>query len=242
MNRYTWIGCLLPAMILVFSAAHVGAEGVNARLIPTGSVELLADGKTVNTFKSEVPLPDGLLLVADGACLVQTGGIQLVARDKTVFAVVESAGRWNLTIKQGHVDFALRADAKPVTFITPHKTIDSRRAVVPASDAGPVRGYVEVTAQDTRFVVTDGSLPTSGTGAAALAPPGQGIVPAQATGGVAAVGGSAGAVGSDGGTFLGLSTPQLVVGGVATAGIITGVTVAATSSSGGERTRQVSPF
>jgi hypothetical protein len=214
------------ALLTVFFSAHVNAEELGSRLIPGGTVELIADGKAVTKFQSEVPLPDGLLMVVEGNCVVQTGGVQLVARDKSVFALSEGPQHWNLTIKQGHVDFALRPDAKPVTFMTPHKTIESQQAIAPASTSGLVRGYVNVTDQDTQFVVTQGSLRTA---SATVGPrdvqKGQGVMLAVADGGI----GPATAV-----TTTTISTTGFVIGGVVTAAIVTGAVVANVESGGDE--------
>ncbi len=233
MKKVLCVGLFALAVLSICCTAPVNAEELGARLIPDGTVELIADGKTVSKFKSEVPLPDGLLMVAEGNCVVQTGGIQLMARDKSVFALSEGAQHWDLTIKQGHVDFALRANAKPVTFTTPHKTIDSQQAIVPASGNGLVRGYVEVTEKETQFIVTEGSPRAVSSSAPQATQQGQGITLAQATGGM---GGKP--PGGSGGNS-GIPTEAWIAGGVAGAGLVTAIAVAASQGGGG---KEESPF
>lgn len=234
MKRAIFVGLFSLVVLSICWSTLVNAEELGARLIPDGTVELIADGKTVNKFQSEVPLPDGLLMVAEGNCVVQTGGIQLMARDKSIFALSEGAQQWDLTVKQGHVDFALRANAKPVTFTTPHKIIDSQQAIVPASGNGLVRGYVEVTEKETQFIVTQGSPRAVSSSAPQAIQQGQGITLAQATGGM---GGNP--PGGSGGNTGVISTEALVVGGGVSAGIITGIAIAASQGGG---SKEESPF
>ncbi|MDY0041893.1 MAG: hypothetical protein RBS57_16390 [Desulforhabdus sp.] len=161
MNGKAWfVGFIFIALFMAFSTPVSGDE-LNARLIPGGTVSMIADGKQVHQFKSEVPLPDGLLMVGEGSCVVQTKGLQLMVSDRSIFALAEGEKNWDLTVKKGHVDFVLRTNAKPITFSTPHDVIESRQSMVKASSAGLVRGYIEVTEDETKLVVTEGALQAS---------------------------------------------------------------------------------
>lgn len=175
MKQKACIGSVIFTALLIGCCTLAIAGEPVARLIPGGMVSMVVDGKEVNRFKSEVPLPDGLLMVGEGNCVVQTRGLQLMVHDKSVFALSESAKNWNLTIRKGHVDFALRADAKPVTFRTPHDVLETRQAMVKASTAGLVRGYIEVTETGTSLVVTDGALKATGSKGTQIIEAGNGI-------------------------------------------------------------------
>lgn len=175
MKRKACLTSLVFVALLIGCSALAFADGPVARLIPGGTVSMIADGRQVNQFKSEVPLPDGLLMVGEGSCVVQTSGLQLMIRDKSIFALSEGQKSWDLTVKKGHVDFALRAYAKPVTFSTPHDVIETTQALVNASSSGLVRGYLEVTETETSLVVTDGALRAVGANGSQLIEPGHGI-------------------------------------------------------------------
>ena len=76
----------------------------------------MMDGKQADQFRSETIMPEGTLMLCDGTCLVQMQNIQVVARDKAVFAMAETPERWNITIKSGQVDFAMGPKAKLIDF------------------------------------------------------------------------------------------------------------------------------
>jgi len=103
--------------LLVFQPVFSWA-GLGARVIPQGKVSVLADGKELSPIQSEMPLPEESLMLCKGSCLVQTQNIQLVAQDRAVFALTEGKARWDLTVKSGEVDFAMRTGAKPISFHT----------------------------------------------------------------------------------------------------------------------------
>jgi hypothetical protein len=154
--------------------------GGSAHVIPEGNVSLLADGKEVNNFRSEMPLSEGTMMLCNGKCLVQTQNIQLVAQDQAVFALTESAGRWDLTVKSGQVDFGMRNGAKPMAFHTPHDTIQAERAILPASSAAMVRGSIMVTEKETAMTVQEGALQVMSQDGTQLVQPGQTLRLAQA--------------------------------------------------------------
>ena len=173
-------------MALVVATLFVGLPTLSTagkpmvRMIPMGKVSLLSNGKEVRQFKSEVPLPDGLLMVGEGQCVIQSSGLQLVVHDKAVFALEEQSNQWNLNIKQGRVDFAMRPDAKPVTFITPHDVIETQQAIAKASSEGLIKGFVTVTKDETQLGILEGSLRASGTAGSRIIEAGKGISLAQA--------------------------------------------------------------
>lgn len=149
--------------------------GTGARVIPQGKVSILEEGKEVTQFQSELPLPEGTMMLCNGNCVVQTQSLQLVAQDQAVFALAEGKARWDLTVKSGQVDFAMRPDGKPISFHTPVDTIQMERAIMPASGTGMVRGSVVVTKTDSNLVIREGTLQVMGPDGTMLVQPGQAI-------------------------------------------------------------------
>jgi hypothetical protein len=242
--------------LLVFQPVFSWA-GPGARVIPQGKVSVLADGKEVSQFQSEMPLPEGSLMLCKGSCLVQTQNIQLVALNQAIFALAESNVRWDLTIKTGQVDFAIRPGAKPISFHTPHDTVQAERAILPASSGSMVRGSIIVTEKESVVAVQEGALQMMSSDGTQLVQPGQAILLAQTpqsgtqstqqsdekkkAGAAPVEGGAAGA--GAGGVFIengALTTVGWVTVGVLTAGAIAGIAVAA-SGGGGESAAPVSP-
>ena len=218
-------------MALVVATLFVGLPTLSTagkpmvRMIPMGKVSLLSNGKEVRQFKSEVPLPDGLLMVGEGQCVIQSSGLQLVVQKDAIFALEEQTNHWNLSIKQGRIDFALRADAKPVTFRTPHDVIQTQQATVDANSDGLIKGFVLVTKDETQLGMLEGTLRASGSGGSRIVGAGKGISLAQANppgaGGSSVVGG-------------GINWLPIGVGLGATAAVLGGTIAAITSTTGDE--------
>jgi len=237
MRRLTAV--LLPLLVALLAAWQplYAAEQSAVRLIPLQQVTLLKDGKPAQQFRSEVPLPEGLMLASSGKCLLQTKGLQLTAYDKTIFAVRQADRQWDLSIKTGRIDFALRADTKPIAFRTPNQLVQTEPALVPASTGGLIKGYVKVTADRTEFVVQQGALRVTTSEGTQLLQNGRSIVLAQA-GGIP-VGGTPPVVG---GTTGGISA-GVIAGSTATAGIATTSALFGTGAVGGAGGGgEVSPF
>lgn len=193
--------------------------GTGARVIPQGKISLLENGKEVSQFQSELPLPEGTLMLCDGTCLVQTQNLQLVARDRAVFALAEGKARWDLTVKAGQVDFVMRPDGKPISFHTPHDTIPMERAIMPANSAGMLKGSITVSETDSLLSIQEGTLQVRGPDGTMLVQPGQGIrLVAAAT---AATGAKAGAA-EETWTFAGITATKTtwLVGTVVAVGVI----------------------
>jgi hypothetical protein len=150
------------------------------RVIPTGKVSVLSDGKEASQFRSEMPLPQGSMLACDGKCLVQTQGLQLVARDKAIFALSEAQSKWDLAVKSGSIDFAISANAKQLAFHTARDLIEVQEAIIPASSDGLVRGTIAVTEDQTKLTVHQGALRIAGQDGEQLIQSGQFITLAQA--------------------------------------------------------------
>ena len=148
--------CMAMAMAPVISVA-----GPPARLIPMGKVSLLQDGVATQQIGSEMPLPDGVMMLCKGQCLVRADGLQLVAKNDATFGVSEGPQKWGVTVNSGQIDFALSSNSKLVTFHTPHDVIDIQEAVFAANDKGVVRGTITVTDKDTQFNIVEGTAKVS---------------------------------------------------------------------------------
>lgn len=179
MNRITRTLVAVLAMVFVLQPV-LSVAGSGARIIPQGKVSLLEEGREASQFQSEMPLPEGMLMLCNGNCVVQTPNLQLVARDQAVFALAEGKGRWDLTVKTGQIDFALRPDAKPISFHTPHDTLQTDGAIVSASGAGMVRGSLVVTENESKLTMHEGTLQVMSADGTVLVEPGQGMRLAQA--------------------------------------------------------------
>lgn len=176
----------IPKMCIVALAALLAASplpvmaGNSVRIIPAGSVRIMDNGKEVNSFKSEMPMPQGLMMAVNGKCIVQSQSLQLLAQDQAVFSLSEGESRYDLTVKSGRVDFAMRSEAKPVSFHTPHDLIRSEQAVVPAGDKGVVRGFITVSDKGTELSVQEGALQVVSSDGTQWVQPGRSIVLARA--------------------------------------------------------------
>jgi hypothetical protein len=193
--------------------------GQGARVIPEGKVSILADGKEVNQFQSEMPLSEGSVMLCDGRCLVQTQNVQLVAQNKAVFALAEGKAHWDLTVKSGQVDFAMRSDAKPISFHTPLDTIQTERAIVPASNTGMVKGFIKVTEKESVLNIQEGALQV-------MAPDGTQLVQSGQAIRLAAAGTTTGTTTTEAPLYYGLTGTQwAIIGGVAVIGLGVGLGV-----------------
>lgn len=228
--------------------------GPGARVIPQGQVSVLADGKEVGQFQSEMPLPEGSLMVCKGTCLVQIQNIQLVAQDRAVFALSEGKPHWELIVKSGNVDFAIRSGAKPISFHTPFDSIQTDRAIVPATNTAMVRGSLAVNEMEAVLAIHEGTLQVMAADGTQLVQPGHSIrlaqtqmTPQQAkekeeadkkkAAAAAAAGDKAGAGAGAGNVFFqngALTTVGWITVGVVAAGAAAGIAVAASGGGGGE--------
>jgi hypothetical protein len=222
MKRMSRTVVTILALLLVVQPVFSWA-GPGARVIPQGNVSLLEEGKEVGQFRSELPLPEGTLMLCNGNCLVQTQNLQLVARDQAVFALAETKERWDLTVKSGQLDFAMRPEAKPISFHTPHDTLQTQGAIVPASGTAMVRGSIKVTENESVLTMQEGTLQVMSPDGTVLVQPGQGLRLAQAQGTPKAATASAGAGGGTStlawvGAAVGVAAIGTVAGVVGTSG------------------------
>jgi hypothetical protein len=171
-----------------------------------------------------------------------------VAKDKAVFALSEDPTRWNLTIKSGHVDFAIGMKAKLINFLTPHDNIVSQELVIPAStDSQVVRGSVIVTDEKTELVIHNGAMRVSTREGSKLIRSGHSITLAQAfqtmdDAGTAKGSGAGAGAGNSPGSETFLSTKGILIAGGVLAAIGVGVALGGGGGGSGNNPRPVSRY
>lgn len=170
--------------LVVLIAATLLAQplfaGSAPRLVPEGSVKILDNGVVMN---QEMPVPAGSLMACSGQCYVEANGLQLLGADKTVFAVEEGAERFTVMVREGSLDFALGADAKPVDFRTPFDTLAAKPYAVQTGTDAVVRGTIQVTEERALLTLTQGSLELTGADGQKLIHAGNTLVLTQAADG-----------------------------------------------------------
>lgn len=140
----------------ILTAQPLMAAGSAApRLVSQGSVKLVDSGTLVDR---EMPAPSGVLMACSKQCFIESNGLQLLAEDGTVFAIRDEADRVLVMVREGNVDFALRADARPLVFETPFDTFETRAHAIPAGSEAVVQGKLSVTAERASLTMTEGSL------------------------------------------------------------------------------------
>ncbi|MEJ5363561.1 MAG: hypothetical protein WHS86_00535 [Desulfosoma sp.] len=169
------MGWVVPALCLLSSAAFAGVV-----VQPQGAVSLLENGREVRRIQSAFPLSGDQVVLCEGRCFVQMPGVQFGAWDKSVFAVAERSEGWDVMLRTGRLDFALRSDAKPVAFRTPHDVLEVQEVIAQASSPGVVRGTLTVTDKETRLAVHEGTLRVSAGGGSHRVGPGYALQLAQA--------------------------------------------------------------
>jgi len=78
---------VLLLVVLLVAQPVLAAGSSSAQLIPTGKVSVLSEGKEVRQFQTQMPMPQGMMLLCNGNCLVKMENLQLVAEDKAGFWV-----------------------------------------------------------------------------------------------------------------------------------------------------------
>lgn len=218
--------------LVVLIAATLLAQplfaGSAPRLVPEGSVKILDNGVVMN---QEMPVPAGSLMACSGQCYVEANGLQLLGADKTVFAVEEGAERFTVMVREGSLDFALGADAKPVDFRTPFDTLAAKPYAVQTGTDAVVRGTIQVTEERALLTLTQGSLELTGADGQKLIHAGNTLVLTQAADG-----------GSGAAATTSISATTIAVGAVAVGAVAVGaIALSSDDSDGDDDDNDVSP-
>ena len=150
---------MMKAFVVFLSFAFVTA-GFAARIIPTGKVSIIKDGKVVGEFSQEAPLPEGALLRCEAKCAIQLDDVYMVAEPDTVFSVSPMADRHDVLVQQGTVYYSLNESSRPLHFDTPAGNASTGDLTV---TEGELRGYVRVAGNETEIGVIGGGSMTVAT-------------------------------------------------------------------------------
>jgi hypothetical protein len=196
----------LSTILSLMEYPFPATAGSPARLIPIGNASALIEDRVVAQYRAETSLPEGLLILCDGSCIVQGRGFQLNAHDKAIFAAAQSDHRWDIVVKKGRVDFGIASGVETLAFHTPQDMLEIEQAAVPADTARLIRGNILVGEGGTELTVQEGVLTVVTQSGRQVVQSGRSILIAQSDG-------STGAVVETGAAEL--SATSLSVGGAA---------------------------
>jgi len=152
---------LMMKVFVVFLSFVFVSAGFAARIVPTGTVSIIKDGKVVGQFSQEAPLPEGALLRCEAQCAVQLDDVYMVAEPDTVFSISPMADRHDVLVQQGTVYYSLNESSRPLHFDTPAGSATTGDLTMTESE---LRGYVRVVGNDTEIGVIGGGTMTVATG------------------------------------------------------------------------------
>jgi hypothetical protein len=212
---------MLKVFVVFLSFAFVSA-GFAARIVPTGKVSIIKDGKVIGEFSQEAPLPEGALLRCEAKCSVQLDDVYMVAEPGTVFSVNSMADRHDIMVQEGTLYYSLNESSRPLNFDTPAGTATT--GDVSMTD-GELRGYVRVVGNETEIGVIGGGSMTVATGSE--------IVPVSSGRKVTMTLADTGTTPPAAGAQEGMTRNQKIALGVVGAAIVAGGIYAISSSGGG---------
>jgi hypothetical protein len=138
---------------VVFVVLAFTTAGFAARIIPTGKVSIIKDGKVIGEFSQEAQLPEGSLLRCEAKCAVKLDDVYMVAEPGTVFSVTSMANRHEVLVQEGTVFYELRRDSRSVHFDTPAGYATTGDLTMTEDE---LRGYVRVIGNETEIGVIGG--------------------------------------------------------------------------------------
>jgi len=151
---------LMMKVFVVFLSFVFVSAGFAARIVPTGTVSIIKDGKVVGQFSQEAPLPEGALLRCEAQCAVQLDDVYMVAEPDTVFSISPMADRHDVLVQQGTLYYSLNESSRPLHFDTPAGNATTGDL---SMTEGELRGYVRVAGNDTEIGVIGGGSMTVAT-------------------------------------------------------------------------------
>ena len=144
---------LVVFMSIAMTTVGFSATTHSARVIPTGKVFLIKDGKVVGEFSQEAPLPEGSMLRCEDKCAVKLDDTYMVVNPGTEFSVTPVAGHNELYIKEGTVYYTMNESSSPLQINTPNGEATTGDITMTGSE---VRGYVRVSGNETEIGVIEG--------------------------------------------------------------------------------------
>jgi len=152
---------LMMKVFVVFLSFAFATAGFAARIIPTGKVSIIKDGKVIGEFSQEAPLPEGAILRCEAKCAIQLDDVYMVAEPGTVFSISPMADRHDVLVQQGTVFYSLKESSRPLHFDTPAGNASTGDLTM---TEGELRGYVRVIGNETEIGVIGGGSMTVATG------------------------------------------------------------------------------
>jgi hypothetical protein len=214
---------LILKVLVVFVSFAFATAGFAARIIPTGKVSIIKDGKVVGEFSQEAPLPEGSLLRCEDKCTIQLDDTYMVVDSGTVFSLEPTANSNELYVQEGTVYYSINESSRPMHINTPAGDVTTGDLTMTENE---LRGYVRVSGNETEIgVIGGGTMMVETTSGDMAVIPGRAIT-------IAAIeeGSSSGASGGDTG---GLTRNQQIGLGVAAAAVLTTGAILLASDSGG---------
>jgi hypothetical protein len=144
---------LMMKVLVVFVSFAFVSAGFAARIVPTGKVSIIKDGKVIGEFSQEAPLPEGTLLRCEAKCAIQLDDVYMVAEPDTVFSISSTADRHDVLVQEGTVYYSLNETSRPLYFDTPAGYATTGDLTM---TDGELRGYVRVVGNDTEIGIIGG--------------------------------------------------------------------------------------
>jgi hypothetical protein len=146
-------------VFLIFSFATIGfsTHANAARIIPSGKVSIIQNGKIIGEFSKEIPLPEGSHLLCEAKCTVIMDDLHVVVEPDTLFSVKPKPAGNELAVERGTAYFSVRETSRPLEFKSPAGNASMREVSVSGSE---LQGYVRATTTKTEIGVIDGGSMT----------------------------------------------------------------------------------
>ena len=154
-RKNTLILKVLVVFVSFAMASAAFAAANSGRIIPSGKVSIIKDGKVIGEFSQEAPLPEGALLRCEAKCAVKLDDVYMVAEPGTVFSVTPLADKHELFVQEGTVYYSATESTRPIEFSTPAGNATTRKLNLNDSE---LRGYVRVSGNETELGVIGGGL------------------------------------------------------------------------------------
>lgn len=218
---------LVVFMSIAMTTVGFSARTNSARVIPTGKVSIIKDGKVVGEFSKEAPLPEGSMLRCEDKCALKLDDTYMVVDPGTEFSVTPAAGHTELHVKEGTVYYRMNESSSPLQIDTPNGEAATGDLIMTDNE---VRGYVRVSGNETEIGVIGGGTMMMETASGEMAvAPGNAIT-------IAAVGSETSGAAADEAAAAktgGLTRNQKFAVGAGSVAVLTAGGIALASGSGG---------
>ena len=223
---------LVVFMSIAMTTVGFSARTNSARVIPTGKVSIIKDGKVVGEFSQEAPLLEGSMLRCEDKCAVKLDDTYMVVDPGTEFSVTPAAGHTELYAKEGTVYYAMNESSSPLQIDTPNGEAATGDLTMTDSQ---IRGYVRVSGNETEIGVIGGGtmMMETASGEMAIAPGNAITIAAEGSETSGAAGDGAAADGAAAEKTGGLTRNQKFAFGAGTAAVLAAGGAAFAIGSGG---------